>query len=386
LGHDAIGLAMAQEQQYSRWIGNGARPSGSLESDARLSDDAAKRLKDRWENFKSGIQNTGSTVVLEEGLKWKQMALNSVDLEFINARQFQIPEVCRLFGVPPHKIFVVDRAASMSIPQQDQDYVNSTIAPDLERWEQKLEQFFDLDRDGINVHFDEGQLLRADVNTRFQTLRVGILTGIITPNEARETEVLPPLPGGDNLLIPANTAALGSEMTGTGADEAGRPPGGQIAGPKVGTGGDQPTATDKHPGDPEMPGAEELQPSQSHSPAALRAIPVERRLILSGVPVRHQAKIRARLRAKRVASTSVIRALEPPPTANLQILADLEPETRSEPQKTSPAAMAQPIALTVNVDAAKPAVRRIIRKAEDGTLEIIEAPANDNTDTSEGAA
>jgi HK97 family phage portal protein len=357
LARDAIGLAAGQEQQASRWMANGARPSGVLESDKPLSEDAGKRLYDRWQQFKAGIQNVGATAVLEDGVKWKPMSLTSVDLEFLNSRQFQIPEVCRFFGVPPHKIYVVDRAASMSIPQQDQDYVNATIAPDLERWEQKIEDYFDLDRQDINCHFDEGQLLRADVMTRFNSLRIGVLTGILTPNEARESEGLPGIDGGDHLLVPANTAALGSDMTGSGADEAGRPSGQNPAPPPVGTSGTQKTDSD----DPELPGAEELEPRQSYEPTALRAIPVERRLLLSGIPIRHQAKIRARLTAKRrIVPAMVLRAL---------------PDSAVQPAALpAPAAEPQPIALTLNVDASKPLTRRYIRKAEDGSLEVVEAP------------
>lgn len=358
LARDAIGLSMGQEQQAARWMANGARPSGVLEVDKPLSDDAAKRLRDRWENFKAGIQNVGTTAVLEDGVKWKDMKLTAADLEFISARQYQVPEICRFFGVPPHKVFVVDRAASMSIDQQNQDYVNGYIAPDLERWEQKVEQFFGLDDDDINCHFDEGQLLRADVMTRFNSLRIGVLTGIITPNEARETEGLPAMEGGDHLLVPANTAALGSDMTGGAADEAGRPAAGDPAPPKVGTGGKQKT----DPDDPEMPGAEELQPSQSHAPIALRAIPVERRTMLSGVPYRHQAKIRARLKSRhRTVSPTVLRRLDPP---------TIEAEPAAiEPPRPEPA---EPIALTVNIDAGRPVTRRTIRKNEDGSLEIVE--------------
>ena len=41
LARDAIGLAMGLEQQASRWVGNGARPSGVLKAKTRLSEPAA---------------------------------------------------------------------------------------------------------------------------------------------------------------------------------------------------------------------------------------------------------------------------------------------------------------------------------------------------------
>ncbi len=352
LGRDAIGLAMGQEQQAARWMQNGARPSGVLESDKPLSEEAAKRLKDRWESFKAGIQNVGTTAVLEDGIKWKEMKLTSHDLEFLNARQFQVPEICRFLGVPPHKVFYMDRAAAMSISQQDQDYVNSTVAPDIERWEQKLEQYFGLTDEGFHVHFDEGQLLRADVMTRFQSLRMGVLTGILTPNEARTAEGLPPLPGGDNLLVPANTASLGSDMTGTAPDGAGRPEEGTLPQAGVPTNGKQPNA-DENDANPELPGAEELQP---------RAM-----MLGVGVPQRHMGRVRVRRRAPELTYKSTTHDQARPERAF------------SLPEAPAASRDPQPLALTVNVDASKPSVRRVIRKNEDGSLEITEVPANDDS-------
>jgi HK97 family phage portal protein len=244
LGRDAIGLAIGQEQQAARWMANGARPSGILHSAKQLSDDAAKRLRDRWNEYKSGVQNVGQTAVLEDGVEWKPMQMTSVDLEFWKGREFQTEDICRFFGVPPYKVFVTGGASTRSIPQQDQDYVNSTIAPDLERWEYKIERTFDLDLKKIKVHFDEGQLLRADILTRRNAARIGILSGLTTPNEERRAEALPPMPGADRLLVPSNTAALGSDMTGVAPDGAGAPADGVLPDPGAGTSGDQPGTED----------------------------------------------------------------------------------------------------------------------------------------------
>lgn len=366
IARDAIGVAAAQEQQAARWMSNGARPSGVLESEKPLSEDAGRRLFNRWQQFQAGIQNVGAAAVLEDGVKWKPMNLSSTDLEFLSARQFQIPEICRFFGVPPHKIFLAapagGKAAATSIAQQDQDYVNSVIALDLERIEKKLEHFFGLVAQAVHCHLDEGALLRADVMTRFNALRIAVLTGLMTPNEARESEGLPPLPGGDVLLIPANTAALGSEMTGTAADEAGRPTDGNVPGPAVGTGGTQPAGKKVNEGDD---GADELQPR------ALRQMPVQRALLLSGVPVRHQAKIRGRLRGKRIVPTPIlIRRWEPPEPA--PAAAPAEPPD-NKPRSDGAFSLPEPIALTVNVDARQGAsVRRsaVMRRNDDGSLTV----------------
>ena len=243
LARDSVGLAMAQEQQAARFIGNGARPSGVLESPTKLTTEAAKRLKASWDAFQSGIQNVGRTVVLEEGIKFNALQLTSVDIEFLNSRTFQVSEVARWWRVPLMKLGVAGASSTKITPaEEEQSYVNNTVMPDLCRWEQKFEQVFGLDNQGISCDFDEAQLLRADVMTRYNAGRIGVLSGVLTPNEFRASEGLSPKEGGDNLMVPANTAALGSDMTGTAPDGAGRPAGGNPAAPSVPTSGDQPTA------------------------------------------------------------------------------------------------------------------------------------------------
>ena len=242
LARDAIGLAMGLEQQAARWVGNGARPSGVLKAKTRLSEAAAMRLKQQWQAFTGGLQNVGQTAVLEEGVEWQAVQLTSVDLEFIQQRNLQIADIARYYDVPLSRLGIAGSTSSKITPAEDeQAYVNHTVMPDLVVAEQKFVQVFGLDHEGIEVDFDEGQLLRADIMTRYNAARLGVLTGILTPNEVRRSEGLPPMPGGDRLMVPANTAALGSDMTGTAPDAAGRPQGGKLPKPGVPTSGTQQT-------------------------------------------------------------------------------------------------------------------------------------------------
>jgi HK97 family phage portal protein len=240
LARDAIGLAMGLEQQAARWVGNGARPSGVLKAKTRLSEAAAQRLKQQWQAFTGGLQNVGQTAVLEEGVDWQAVQLTSVDLEFIQQRNLQIADIARYYDVPLSRLSVIGAGGSTKITpaEEEQAYVNHTVMPDLVIAEQKITQVFGLDKEGIEVDFDEGQLLRADIMTRYNAARLGVLTGILTPNEVRRSEGLPPVEGGDKLMVPANTAALGSDMTGTAPDGAGRPESGTLPEPGVATSGD----------------------------------------------------------------------------------------------------------------------------------------------------
>lgn len=240
MSRDSIGLAMAQNLQASRFVNNGARPAGVLQSPKPMSDDAAKRLKAQWEELQRGVQNTGRTAILEDGVEWKQLQLTAVDLQFINQQNFSVQEVARFFGVPTRKLMQPDTSKGSTIIQEDQSYVNETVAPDLEMLEQKLVRTFDLEEEDLGVDIDESPLLRADPLTRYNLGRIGTLSGMTSPNEWRRGERLPPVPGGDQVRAPVNLAALGSDSTGTAPDGAGRPAAGHEPDPGVPTaaGGD----------------------------------------------------------------------------------------------------------------------------------------------------
>lgn len=233
LARDSVGLAMAQSQMQSRWVGNGARPSVILESPGQLSESAAKRLKQNWQDYAAGLSNVGTTAVLENGIKAQKLALTSVDLEFVAQCSMTIQDIGRFFGVPNRKLQLPDLSRGSTIIQEDQSYVNETVSPDLEMIEQRLELVFDLGNEGYGVDLDESPLLRADPKTRYDIGRIGVLSGLITPNEWRRAERLDPKPNGDELMHPANLAALGSDLTGTAPDAAGRPPAGKEPKPKV---------------------------------------------------------------------------------------------------------------------------------------------------------
>jgi len=247
LARDVIGLAQAQSQQMARWMANGARPGVILETPRQLTDPVAKRLKANWQEFTAGILNVGKTAILEEGLTAKALQLTSTDLQFIEGCNFTVQDVARFFKVPTRKLAQPDTTRGSTIIQEEQAYVNGTVSPDLEMIEQKFEQSFDLDREDLELDLDEAPLLRADPLTRYNLGRIGKLSGLVSTNEWRRGERLPPKPGGDELMQPVNLAALGSDMTGQAADGAGRPPSGHPPEPGV------PNKTAANPDDADAP-------------------------------------------------------------------------------------------------------------------------------------
>lgn len=229
LAREAIGLSLAQEQQQARLMGNGARPSGVLTTDKTLTTDIAKRLKDNWRELYSGIANTGQVAVLEAGLKWQALSLNSVDLQFLQLRQFQVIEICRLFRVPPHMIGDLTRGTMQNIVQQAQEYRNNTLTSHTDIHERRFDFSFGLRKQGLFVDFDESTLLKADLIARYNAYRIGKFGGWLNTNMILIGEGMNPIgPEGDVFWSPTNMTdaqdiGIGSEASGQAPEGAGKP-------------------------------------------------------------------------------------------------------------------------------------------------------------------
>jgi HK97 family phage portal protein len=231
---EAIGYSLALEMHGANISGSGARPSGVLTTDKKVSDDTLKRLKESWRREQGGVANSGGTVILEQGLKWQPLAMNSVDMEFIQSRKLQIEEICRIFGVAPAKIGVMDQVGR-NFEQIQLAHLTDTVDPNTRRWTDKFSSYFDLDPD-VEVEFDISALLRADLTARANAARVLTMSGLATPNEGRLSLGADPHDDGDVLLVPANMVPIAeagkntqvsAASTGPGSDQSGTPaPGG----------------------------------------------------------------------------------------------------------------------------------------------------------------
>lgn len=211
LARQGIGLAMAAEEYGARLFGSGALFSGILQTEQRLEPDQADALKARWKAKMAGMQHAHEVAVLDSGAKFERMSIPPEDAQFIESRRFQIQEVARMFGVPPHMLMDTDSSTSWGtgIEQQTIGFVTFTLRPNyLTRFEQRISQVL---RPGpVYAKYSLEGLLRGDSVQRaafyFQLWQIGVLS----TNDIRRLEDLPPVEGGDVRYRPLNMGVLGA--------------------------------------------------------------------------------------------------------------------------------------------------------------------------------
>lgn len=203
-----LGLAVAAEEYGAKLFGNGSLLSGVLQTEQRLQQPDADALKARWRSKMQGLANAHEIAVLDSGAKWQPVGIPPEDAQFIQTREFEVTEICRAYGIPPHMLGQVEKSTSWGtgIEQQSIGFNIYTLRPWLSRVEQALSN--ELLPRNVNCRFNVSELLRGDMQAEISAHQTAILSGQETPNEARAARGLPPLPGGDLLFFPANYSTM----------------------------------------------------------------------------------------------------------------------------------------------------------------------------------
>lgn len=229
---ESIGLGVAAEKSGGAFYGNGTRPSGALELPYKLnSPQAVKQLRETWDSQYAGPDNVGRVVVLEGGAKFSPMSIPQDDAQYIQTRQFQVIEIARWFGIPPHKIgdYSSTGSAYRALEEANLDYVATTIRPWCESIEQELVRKL-LTKDerdqGYDIEHDMSAFMRGNMQARGAYYKDLISVGGITPDEIREREGLNPLDGGgDERFVATSLQPLEGAGEAPGADaETGESP------------------------------------------------------------------------------------------------------------------------------------------------------------------
>jgi len=208
LARDAIGLARACEIHGATFFGNGARPGVILSTDQMLSPEAAENTRNQWERAHRGPDRSNRTAVLQGGLKVNELGGNNQESQFLEARRFQVEEVCRLFGVPPHLVGDLTRSSFSNIEQQSLDFLTNGLMPYLRRIESSIARDLLEGDDEYFAEFDTRGVLRADAAGRGSYYNTLWNLGVLSVNEIRSLENLNPVESGDVRFVQLNMTTL----------------------------------------------------------------------------------------------------------------------------------------------------------------------------------
>lgn len=218
----SLGLAIAAERFGETYFGNNTEVGGVLKTANKLDDNAYNRLKTQWAERHSGPGKSFRPAILDNGLDWTATTTKAQDAQLIQTRKFQIEEICRWFGVPPHKVQSLERSTNNNIEHQGIEFARDALTP----WKKRLEQEADFKLFSARgpARFsliDIGWVLKGDFASRATGYQIMRNIGVFSANDILVEEGRNTIgPEGDIRIV--NSANIRLEDVGN--DTAANPP------------------------------------------------------------------------------------------------------------------------------------------------------------------
>jgi HK97 family phage portal protein len=191
----SLGTAIAGDKAAAKTFSSGALISGL----ATPSDEGFDLTEDipqiRQELNRSvlGHENAGTIALVNRRLQFTPWTMTAQQAQFLESRQFQIEEISRWTGVPPHLLMQTDKQTSWGtgVDEQNRGLSKFVLGHWAQRFEQRASRLLARPR---WCEFDFAGLERPNFAVEIDLLIKQVAAGILTLNEAREIRNLPPLP------------------------------------------------------------------------------------------------------------------------------------------------------------------------------------------------
>lgn len=200
---NSLGISLGAEESVNRLSNSGFKQGGVLTIDKILSPDQRGKLKANFNDITSGKEE--ALKVLEAGMKFTPTSMLPKDVQLLESRKFQLEDICRFFDVPP--VLIHDMSSSTvwgsGITEIVRGWYKLGLAPYREKMKDSIQtQLLDIsERETVEPDFDIDELLRGGEKERYEGYQIAIRSGVMTPNECRGQEGLPPDSAGDKLFI-----------------------------------------------------------------------------------------------------------------------------------------------------------------------------------------
>lgn len=177
-------------------------------------------------DFLDAYESSGQRVlVLEGGIKATTFNQSPVDAQLMDVERITRNRIATVYNLPPHMLGDYSDTSFSTAEQQMQEFLQLTIIPIVQQWEDELNRKLLSDADykvGYRFRFDTDSLIRADMVAMANKYQMAIRGGWMRMNEVREREGLPPDPNGDELMcardiIPLRIMAEHPELLLTGS-------------------------------------------------------------------------------------------------------------------------------------------------------------------------
>jgi len=213
IASDVLGLTVNLNSFARDYFESGSNMGGFVEYPAGIGADSFKRFKEDWGKTYSGVVNQHKWQILESGFKVNKMASNPEEAQALDSRKFQVIEVCRMIGVPPHKAFAMETVSYNSMEQANIEFVQETLDPLDERLSQTIYKDVLTSQEQMRfvARFNINKLLKGDTAARTAYYNTMRQNGIYSANDIRrfdDMDIISDEEGGNAYLVNGNMISL----------------------------------------------------------------------------------------------------------------------------------------------------------------------------------
>lgn len=166
-------------------VKTGGNKKGFIRATAKLTKEAMTALKTAFRKLYSN--NNENVVILNDGLDFKESSNTSVELQLNENKETNNNDICKIFLIPPS---IINGKAT----EEDKKlYLEGCIIPILERFAKAINSVLltEEEKESYFFEFDTKDLLKGDVEKRFNAYKVALDSGFMQLDEVRAEEHLP---------------------------------------------------------------------------------------------------------------------------------------------------------------------------------------------------
>jgi HK97 family phage portal protein len=196
----SIGASISADRYAARHFARGGRQSGYIKVERPFGkkEDEDKFVED-LDKATSGPDGYHKWPVFPPGVTFQPSGWSPIDSQFLETREFNVPEICRWFLLSPDLVGDMSKATLNNIEQLTLRLVKMTLTAWLVRWEQDLWRCLLTPAEklqGYYFHHNVNGLLRGDFATRMSGYATMLQNGPYNIDEVRDLEDLNALPNG----------------------------------------------------------------------------------------------------------------------------------------------------------------------------------------------
>ncbi len=188
---EPIALSLNLSNKGLRWnhatVDGAGIPAGLLQTETPLSDEQFGTLSENISSNWAGVKKGRSIIVLDNGMKYQQLSLSPVDMDYIQQLDKVAEYIAVSLGVPP-VLINPDNSAYNNQLQAIEDFYENTVIPLLELILNSVNAFLakSYPNQILIANLDSISGLESKRSAKFDRMIKARQAKIITTNEARQ--------------------------------------------------------------------------------------------------------------------------------------------------------------------------------------------------------